>query len=135
MNDSLEKLEEESQNVLYSCRTLFPFKLFPTYLELTPTRLTIKRMILPFTFHTTPIFIKDVAFVRLSENPFFATLSFEMMAMANDPHSVSFLHPADAKKMEELVIGCMEAMKGEVSSSGSATPRKTLQKIGENKEI
>lgn len=135
MPDTLNQLERQSEQVLFTCQTIFPFTLFPTYLELTPSRLTVKRMILPFTFSTTPIFIKDIAFVRLSENPFFATLSFEMMGLPEDPKPVRFLHPADAKKMEELIVGCLEAMKSKVKTTDANHPRQILSEIGKNKQI
>jgi hypothetical protein len=135
MADTLSNLETQAERVLFTCRTVFPFTIFPTYMELTPSRLTIKRMILPFTFHTTPVFIKDLAYVRLSENPFFATISFEMIMTPEEPHPVRFLHPADAKKMEELLVGCMEAIKKNYNPSAVQVPRARLKKIGETKKI
>jgi len=82
-----------------------------------------------------PVFLEDIAIVRVTESPFFATLSFEMMAMADDPTSVSFLNPIDAEKMENIIIGAMESKRQDIPAIESKKPRRRLEKIGKLKQI
>ncbi len=134
---TITELEQSANTVLHRCATIFPFKIFPTTIEVTPTKVSIKEMILPFSSTLNHILIKDLVNVQVETNPFFARLQFEIRFKEKNPNPISFLEKESAKELANIVTGLIEA-RGEdvdVSDVGDPVEREKLRSAGDSQTL
>jgi hypothetical protein len=127
----LEELEEKSNNILYRCQTVFPFKFFPTTVEITQTRIDIKYGIFIFSNQIIPVLISDLVNVVVTTNLFFSNLRFEMKILEKSPPSISYLLNDDALRIKQIVTGLIEANSAQIPLKRvNLQERDLLQSIG-----
>lgn len=108
----LEKLSDSANTKLFSCKTVFPFTLFPDEIYVDKTKVTIAKKVFFLSKNVKTILIKDIRFIDVGTSPFFATLSIEIINYEQNPAPIRFLKRNDAIKMHDIISG-MIAVKAE----------------------
>ncbi len=131
MAKSIQALLNESNTLLFSCYTLFPFTLFPSKIEISETRVEIIYGIFFFANQSVSILIQDIINVVVSTNIFFGSVHFEIKGFTKNPPAVHRLSKQDAIKIKQIVTGLIEMKQAHVSLEEAAGNKKTLiQEIG-----
>jgi hypothetical protein len=105
----LEELSEVSQDVLFSCNTVFPFTLFPKTLIIDKTKV---KLILTSFFLTKNIVsysYDSLLNVTVSHTPFFATVIFQTKIPLSETVEISYLKRRDAIEAEKIISGLLIA--------------------------
>ncbi len=125
-----------SGKVIFQCQTVFPFTLFPTTVEVTPTRVNIEYGVFFLSHRRVSILIVDLVNAVVSTNIFFGTLQLEIRYFESNPAPVRFLPKNDAVKLRQIITGLIEA-KDKNIQLGKLTPKrkKDLRKIGKSKSF
>lgn len=131
-NKDLSDLKKSSQEVLFSCKTVFPFTLFPTRVEVTPTKVSIEYRPTPFYSRFFSVLIKDLVNVNATTNLFFGTVYFDILSFENNQERVRFLWRDDALKLKDTVMGLLtvESSKDTKPDEISSKDTKTIQQMG-----
>jgi hypothetical protein len=126
----LETLIEKSETLLFRCKTVFPFQLFPTIIEITESRIDIKYGIFFDTYQTVPVLIQNLMNVVVTTGAFFGSVEFEMKAPTYRPAAISYLKKNDVMKIKQIVTGLIQIKQEEIELSTSLTKRHLIRKIG-----
>jgi hypothetical protein len=107
----LDDLVSKSRRILYRTKTVFPFDLFPDEIIIDENKVDI--IVKPFfyTENIFPVLLKNIHGVTINSSLFFASLSFEVIGMENDPGEIRFLWSNDAYKIKRIVTGLTIAIK------------------------
>lgn len=131
MAKSIHTLLDESNTLLFSCYTLFPFTLFPSKIEISETRVEIIYGIFFFADQRVSILIQDIINVVVSTNIIFGTVSFEIKGFTKNPPAVHRLSKQDALKIKQIVMGLIEMKQAQVSFEQAEGKNQVLiQEIG-----
>ena len=111
---SLKKIAAESHEVLDSCRSVFPFMLFPDSIILDRTKVTlIKREILSQDIVT--VRIEDVLNVAAHTGIPFGSLNIAIRVMNSTDHfQIKFLWAQDALRLKRLIQGYVIAQHNDI---------------------
>lgn len=109
MNNSnkLERLSDLSSSLLFSCRTVFPFTLFPDTITVDKIKVSVIQKIFFFSGSVQSILIKDIRFVQLSTSILFGTIKIEMIGYVENPPPINFLSKKDAVKLHNIITGLL----------------------------
>jgi hypothetical protein len=128
----LATLAEETDTILFSCRTVFPFTLFPDSISIDQTKITVSRKIFFLSESMYTILISDLKFVHVNTSPFFAQVIFEIAGHEQNPTPIKYLLRRDAIKLKEIAMGLVTAKKEGISMQGISKKSilKNTKKIG-----
>lgn len=113
-NVKFNTLVSKAENVLLTIKTIFPFKLFPTYIVITPTKIDIVDRTFFFSEHIHSIMIKDVADIMIDTALFFADLKIVDKWYIEDVITTSWLWKSDALKARDIIQGLITSDKAGV---------------------
>ncbi len=103
--EKVDELIEETGKPLLRTKTIFPFKIFPTKIEIDKKMVNLIFYIFFFSKDTYPILIKDIKSVQVATNFLFGSLRIEVEGYEKNPAKINFLPKRQAEKVEYLVMG------------------------------
>lgn len=128
---NLQDLEEQATTVLFRCRTVFPFTLFPTTIEVTSTRIDISYGLFFFSKEKVSVLIQDLANIMVISDLLFASVIFQTKILKENPEQVKFLWNHAGLELKQIVLGLMEAKQANMDiPTLNAHQKKTIQHIG-----
>ncbi len=128
----LGKLLRNGDEIIYSIRTVFPFRIFPQMVSVDKKKVNIVRWYFFGTEQITTVLIQDIAGVHVSTNLFFANLTIHARLPGARPISVNYLPKFDALKMQEIMEGLLMSKYENIDIS-NIPPQQlnaTLQHVG-----
>lgn len=133
----LDALEKQANSVLFRCKTVFPFTIFPTEVEVTETKVSIKRTELPFSGVWEYVMISDIVKAVIEDNPFFASLRIEIRFTEQNPEPIYYLPKKAAHTLQHIITGLVEANHNEVALDQEPSRKvvKKLESIGAPKTL
>lgn len=105
----LDHLHQRATSVLFTCRTIFPFDLFPNTLVIDYNKVDIIYRNFFSTSQTVSIPIIHLNYVGVDEAFFLATLRIETLGLEQNPKPLIFLGAKDAQFAKNLLFGLMTA--------------------------
>lgn len=105
---------KEKNKEIMRIRSVFPFDLFPNTIILKKNKIDIIHKQFFFTKQVFTVFINDIRTIEISNDPFFASLSFELKGMTHEqnPEPVRFLRKSRARKFRKLALNlCVKQIK------------------------
>lgn len=132
IKQTLEKLQKNSEVLLHSCTSIFPFTLFPDTVTIDPNKVDITHRIFFFSKSIRSLLIEDIRFVDVSTNLFFASLHFEVVGYEKNPEPIRFLAKNDAVKAKQIITGLIAARKKKIPIDAVKNThlKKKMEKIG-----
>jgi len=115
--DEMQKLNaihNKATTVLMTCRTLFPFDLFPNTLIIDYNKVDIIYRSFFRTSRTVSIPISRLNHVSVSSTFFLSTLEIDVRGFEHRPSPLSYLRTADAHRAKDLLFGLMSAYAGKI---------------------
>jgi hypothetical protein len=119
----LDQIVDSSRAILFSCRTVFPFDLFPDEFSIEPAQVNLKRKIFFATHEISSIPIQNISDVIVHDTIIFAGLTVIDQFFHQNSLSISFLKKDEALKAREILQGLIVATKQEVDT-GKIHPKK-----------
>lgn len=129
---SRDQLERENTQPLFVCRTVFPFTLFPTTIEVTQRRVTIQYGLGFMASQTMPILVDDIFNVIVTTGILFASVQFELRFLENNPEVVQYLQKHDALELKRVLMGLIEVNRRKVDLQplSSRDKRRYIRQVG-----
>jgi hypothetical protein len=115
--EKLENLSRNSQQVLYKCRSVFPFDLFPDELSVEPTQINVKRKTFFFTNRLISVPIKNISDVIVQTAPFFASIKVVDQFFTENSFEIDYLKKGEACRARKIIQGLIIASKEGVDVS------------------
>lgn len=113
----LKEVTEESQDIIYTAKSIFPFALFPDTIHVDRHKLTIIYKIFFWTEQTISVPITDIKNIQADIGPFLGSLTVTSDHFINNTQTIKFLKRSDVKCIQELVQGAMVASKEEIDTT------------------
>lgn len=110
-------LIRESQDIIFTISTVFPFVLFTDKVVIRLNHLDVVRGLFFWTAITTRVEIADIRQVTVSYNPFFATMEITPQGPLEHVFRISFLWKGHAMKAKRIIAGLMECHQKKVDFS------------------
>ncbi len=128
-----EEIERKFNRNILEIKTLFPFKLFPTYIIVDEAQVIIIDYYFFFSKRVFPMFIKDIKTVTASYGILLANMKFELSGYEDNPGIVNDLKRGDAIRARRIILGLMKATdeKIDLSQFSDDELRKRLEMLGE----
>jgi hypothetical protein len=118
----LNQIVNDSQDILVSIRTVFPFDLFPDVITVDRTQVTITHRRFFAMGGVTSIRIADILNVTADVGPFFGMLKISTRYFDPDrPYAVRWLWRDDALRLKSIIIGLVVATKEAIDASSVAS--------------
>jgi hypothetical protein len=118
----LNQIVNDSQDILVSVKTAFPFDLFPDSISVDRTQVTITHRRFFAMGGVTSIRIPDILNVTADVGPFFGMLRISTRYFDPDrPYEVRWLWRDDALRLKTIIIGLVVAIKEAVDASSVAS--------------
>lgn len=135
----IDIVQQKSNTVLFTAKTLFPFTLFPDTVIITEAAVEIIYGLFFFSSQRFPIPITSLKTVSLSTNLLFGTLSFEITGYEQNPPQVSFIPKSQAIKAKNILNGLIMTTVPEYTQVPQGAPKskaewktnKQLEDIGD----
>ncbi|HVA10540.1 MAG TPA: hypothetical protein VNG32_00040, partial [Candidatus Dormibacteraeota bacterium] len=105
----LNAIHNKATTVLMTCRTLFPFDLFPNTLIIDYNKIDIIYRTFFRTSRTMSIPIARLNHVTVNSTFFLSTLEIDVRGFEHKPQPLSFLRTVDAHRAKDLLFGLMSA--------------------------
>lgn len=115
--NKLRQVSKESQEVVYSASSVFPFALFPDTITFDRHKLSIVYRTFFWVEQTVSVPLADIKNIQAEMGPFFGTLIVTSDTFINNTQTVNYLRRKDVKCIQELVQGAMMAKKEEIDIS------------------
>ncbi len=112
--DEVEKLEETlegSHNILFRCKSVFPFDFFPDEVIIDENKIDVRHGLFFASTQTTSIPYKNIVKASSITGLFFATLQIEMEIYVQQPDPIHYLWRHDAIKARRIINGLVAAYK------------------------
>lgn len=137
VKDRLKDLSKKTSRVIYDVKTIFPFTLFPTHIEINEQSVNIIKEIFFFSKSSFPMLIQDIRNVKVSTNIFFASIEFEIEGFEENPPIVKFLPRNKAIKAKQIIMGLVLCKKENINLSKIKTKEliKLVRDIGKTEKI
>lgn len=105
--EKLHELAKMSNEVLFKCKTVFPFDFFPDTLIIDKTKVNIifKMFFWSETVHS--ILIKNIKDIQVDTNIFFAKMTIVPDMFFGEPTSISYMHKSCALEARRIIQGLM----------------------------
>lgn len=114
----LDEVVSDSQDILISVRTAFPFDIFPDSVAVDRTQVTITHRTFFWMGGITSIRIQDILNVTVNVGPFFGLLRVSTRFFDPDrPYEVRMLWRSDALRLKSVINGLVVAYKESVDAS------------------
>lgn len=105
-NQKLQKILSESNEVLASAQTVFPFALFPDSVVLDRTKVTITRRNFFFSSEVMSMRIDDILNVTASVGPFLGSVTLAGRVLSSEDHfTIENFWRKDAIKLKHIIQG------------------------------
>lgn len=133
----IRNLVENSRTVLFKCKAVFPFDLFPDEITIEPTQVNVSKRYFFLSARSNSIPIKNLADAIIHTAPFFASLTLIDQNFAENSVTVSYLSKKDAEIARRIVQGLIVMSKEgvDLSTVDVATLRKEVVNIGQMQAI
>ncbi len=105
----LQRLAHNSNRILYLCKTVFPFTLFPDFVTVDQTKVVIKKSTFFLSNNIVTVLIRDIRLVEVDTGPLFATFRLEVAGFDYKVIKVPFLQKNDAIQLKKIVMGLIVA--------------------------
>lgn len=132
------RLVTQSQKILLTVSSIFPFDLFPDKLVVDENKVRIIKKFFFFTERVTCILLENITDVEVSTSPFFATLKLRDASYYRFPRifKINFLKIKDALEISKLIQGLIAIKKSLVdySNMNIQTLREDLELLGDSDE-
>ncbi len=109
--DKLDQLHKRATTMLFSCKTMFPFDLFPNSLVIDHNKVDIVYRTFFGHSHTVSIPIERLNYVGVNSVLFLSTLRFETKGLEQNPAPLTMLPTRAAQYAKNLLFGLMTAEK------------------------
>jgi len=109
--DKLEEALEGSHNILFRCKSVFPFDLFPDELIIDENKIDVRHGLFFASTLSTSIPYTKIVKASSTTGLFFATLQIEMEVFIQQPEPINFLWREDAIKARRIINGLVAANK------------------------
>ena len=113
----LNAIHEKATTVLMTCRTLFPFDLFPNTLIIDYNKVDIIYRSFFRTSRTMSIPISRLNHVTVNTTFFLSTLEIDVRGFEHKPQPLSYLRTVDAHRAKNLLFGLMSAYANKIDLS------------------
>jgi hypothetical protein len=107
----LDELVTKSHRILFRCKTVFPFDLFPDELIIDENKIDIIHKTFFYTEAIYSVVMKNVHGATVQTGILFSSLDIEVIGFENDPPPLKFLWAADATKARRIITGLTTAIK------------------------
>ncbi len=130
------KLAHSADQVLFKCRTVFPFDFFPDVVIVTPSKVDIIYSHFLFTKTVHSVLIENILTMRVTLSPFFASLQFEIRGYEQNPPQVEYLTKDAAVRAQEIIMGLVTAKHEgiDLKNLQSKQVQNQAQRIGSSNE-
>lgn len=105
----LDKLVENSKLILFKCKSIFPFDLFPTDVIVDTRKVNIVFNQFFYSRAVQSIPIDNIFDVTTESNPFFAKMKIVDVGYRNNEIVINHLWKKDAEKARDLIQGLIVA--------------------------
>jgi hypothetical protein len=113
----LDAIHNKASTVLMTCRTVFPFDLFPNTLIIDYNKVDIIYRSFFRTSRTMSIPIARLNHVTVNSTFFLSTLEIDVRGFEHKPQPLSFLRTVDAHRAKNLLFGLMSAYASKIDLS------------------
>ncbi|HWT55519.1 MAG TPA: hypothetical protein VN031_00635 [Candidatus Microsaccharimonas sp.] len=107
----LRSVVRESHTILIKARAVFPFQLFPDYLNIDRHKLTIIHRQFWGIEQTVSVPIENIKNVEADFGPFFGSITVTSDLFINNTQTVHFLWRHEAKNIQKLLQGAIVAQR------------------------
>lgn len=134
--EGLPKLYSEAQDVLYSVTTVFPFTLFPDKVIIRRNHIDIVKGIFFASAESQRMLYSDIREMRVSHNPFFASIQFVLIGPPDIYEGVKFMPKGRTMHAKRIISGLIECDRKKVDFSKYADGELLayLEEIGKTRE-
>ena len=115
--DKLRKLVYRSNEVLFKCKTVFPFDFFPDTLIIDKTKINIINKEFFFSESVHSIMIRTIKDLQVDTNMFFAKLIIIPDVYMGQTTEISYLRKKDALEARRIIQGLMLCEREEIDIS------------------
>lgn len=113
----LNAIHKRATNILMTCRTIFPFDLFPNTLIIDYNKLDIIYRSFFRTSQTVSIPIARLNHVTVDSTFFLSTLEIDVKGFEHKPRPLVFLKTSEAHRAKDLLFGLMSAHASKIDLS------------------
>lgn len=113
----LNKLHKRAVNVLFKCKTVFPFDFFPDTLIIDHNKIDIIHKHFFFESQTVSISIQNINYVKVDSGILFSALKFKLIGLEQNPKPLNYLRKKDAITAQRLIFGLISAGKHHIDLS------------------
>lgn len=106
-----EQTLKGSHNILFRCKSVFPFDFFPDELIIDENKVDVRHGLFFMSTQTTSIPYKNIIKATSTTGLFFASLVIEMEVYIQQPDPINFLWIKDAIKARRIINGLISAHK------------------------
>jgi hypothetical protein len=131
----LNNLVEQSKQIIFEARSIFPFDLFPNRITICLDKIIINYRDL-FGRDQYALLLENVVGARITHSPFFASLHIETFGIKDSPTPISYLKSLDARLARRYILALLECKKAEIDLAGYDIEyiRDKLKKLGKVRE-
>lgn len=132
-NKKLTNLVKKSDRILVQAQAVFPFDLFPDSIVVDENKVDLICRTFFFTKEIYTIMIKNINYVSIFSNIFFASLQFEVVGYEQNPPNIKYLWRWEATRVRDIILGLVACNKDNIDSSffGKSDFIGKVKKIGE----
>jgi hypothetical protein len=132
---TLPELIRESQDIVFTLTTVFPFVLFTDKVVIRLNHIDVVRGVFFWSAITTRVEIADIRQVTVSYNPFFATMEITPQGPLEHVFRISFLWRGQTMKAKRIIAGLMECHQKKVDFSQYAGQNlsRAMEEIGKTR--
>lgn len=105
--EKLTDLAKMSNDVLFQCKTVFPFDFFPDTLVIDKTKVNIVYRMFFWSETVHSIMLKNIKDIQVDSNVFFAKMTIIPDVYMGQATSISYLHKSCAFEARRLIQGLM----------------------------
>jgi hypothetical protein len=113
----LDAIHDKATSVLMTCRTVFPFDLFPNTLIIDYNKVDIIYRSFFRTSQTMSIPISRLNHITVNSTFFLSTLEIDVRGFEHKPRPLAFLRTVDAHRAKNLLFGLMSAYASKIDLS------------------
>jgi len=112
--EKLNKLVSNSNSVIFTCKTIFPFTIFPNTLIVTLNDVSIVNVEFFISKQIRSVPIKKIAEIIVETGFFFATVKIIDIDFSQITMELNYLNIGDAMRAKRLIQGLLFASKEEI---------------------
>lgn len=103
--EKLDHLLQQSNRILFQCRTVFPFDFFPDRLIVDETKVNVILKEFFATENVHGILIENIKDIQIQTSIFFASLTIIPDIYFGEPVELKYLHKRDAYEVRKIIQG------------------------------